>query len=426
MSTTIQKALALMLLTLPCTSINAANFTPNYDENKVGEYILPKAIDNIPSEFKGDAKQFWQQQQRQTLLNLFQDHVYGKTFAFDDIKIIHISPKKHLVDTQGVWQTVDMQIGTQQVQLLLVLPDIKTPAPIILGYNFCGNHSVMHNSELALSKTWANPQVCGDKVDATALTTDHHQFTAASRGIRAYRWPAPLMLEQGFGFATLYYGDILPDNPEAFEQFIQKNKPDEKSDDYSAIGIWAAGLSTVMNYLITREDIDHNNIIVFGHSRLGKTALWAGANDPRFSMVIANNSGEGGAALAKRHYGETVASITQDFPHWFNKTYASHGADTKTLPVDQHLLLSLIAPRPIYIASAENDQWADPKGEFLSVLNAKEIYQLYTTDIFTEFDFPATETPLHSRLNYHYRQGAHDVFSYDWKQYLSVAKKYLN
>ncbi len=422
--TIIKKLLAGSLL-LCAGPAFAANFTPNYDESNVGEYTLPRALSEKEASNPQSAKQLWEQSRRTEVLELFREHVYGKPLSFGAMKIRNVSPKTRLADAKGFRQTVDLELNGRTVQLLLTMPESKKPVPVFIGYNFCGNHSVIRGTFLPVSPQWANPSVCADKVDATAPTTENNRFTPESRGIRAYRWPENLILSEGFGFVTLYYGDILPDAPQAFRDFIGKSRPGESPDEYSAIGVWAAGLSSVMDYLVTRPDIDRDNVIVFGHSRLGKTALWAGANDQRFSMVISNNSGEGGAALARRNYGETLGSITQDFPHWFNKKYASYGEDTNALPVDQHLLMALVAPRPLYVASAQNDQWADPKGEFLSVRNAEQVYKLYTSDVFSETEFPATETPLHSRLSYHYRKGAHDVFTYDWQQYLTVAKKYL-
>lgn len=400
----------------------AADFEPNYDESKVGTYALPSATDTQQTL----TKDYWEQTGRDTILSLFKTHVYGQSFKFDQITVIQSSPKHPLTDIKGYWQTVELMLDQQKVQLLIVMPETSQAVPVFLGYNFCGNHSVIQDASIAISKSWANPQVCGHKVDPTALTTLNNEFTVASRGIRAYRWPIHDILSRGYGVVTAYYGDILPDNPDAFAAFIKSYKLKQSEAEYSAIGIWAGGLSAIIDFLETQKHIDSKKIIAFGHSRLGKTALWAGATDKRFSYVISNNSGEGSAALARRNYGETLGSISKDFPHWFTRQYANYGDKVDQLPVDQHLLISLIAPRPVYVASAEGDQWADPKGEFLAVHYAKPVYALYTSDLFKEAEQPATEVPLHSRVNYHYRKGPHDVFSYDWQQYLTVADRYFN
>ncbi|NDO80047.1 hypothetical protein CJP72_04415 [Citrobacter sp. NCU1] len=399
----------------------AEGFTPNYDESKTGSLSLPQLI---PAGTK-DARVEWETTRRSEILNLFHDNVYGKAFTFKTVKVIKTSAKHPLTLSKGYWQTVDLSLDGRPAQLLMYMPESTKPAPVFVGYNFCGNHGVTFNPELPVSTQWANPLVCGSKVDPTLVTTLHNTFTPASRGVRAYRWPFDDIVSQGFGVATLYYGDVVPDNPADFQRFIQTSRPGEAVGDYSAIGVWAGGLSAVADYLQTRNDVDSNRLAVVGHSRLGKTALWAGANDVRFRYVIANDAGEGGAALARRNYGETLASITTDFPHWFSAKYASYANNINALPVDQHMLISLIAPRPVYVASAKEDQWSDPKGEFLSVVAAKSVYRLYTDDIFTTDQQPKTGQPLHSRLNYHYREGVHDIYHYDWQQYLEVGKKYL-
>ncbi len=425
-----KKLLTLSLSLLLPFVAQAADFKPNYDESLVGNNALPSAAPKGTSL----SKEYWEQTGRNNVLQAFRDNVYGQTFAFPKIQVMSTSKKHALPDVDGFWQTVELRLGKENVQLLLMLPNAKNtknakktqkPVPVFLGFNFCGNHSVLQDPNLPISTKWANPQVCGHKVDPTSPTNVNNQFLPASRGIRAYRWPVHNIISQGFGIATLYYGDVLEDRPEAFAPFIKSYKPNESADDYSAIGVWSAALSSVADYLVTRPEIDKNRLIAFGHSRLGKTSLWAGANDARFKFIISNNSGEGGAALARRNYGETLASISTDFPHWFNKNYATFGARVNELPVDQHLLISLIAPRPVYVASAENDQWADPKGEFLAVHHAKEVYALYTQNLFSQSEQPKVEMPLHSVLSYHYRKGAHDVFEYDWQNYLKVAKEFL-
>ena len=185
-------------------------------------------------------------------------------------------------------------------------------------------------------------------------------------------------------------------------------------------------MSRVMDYLEKETLIDEKKVILFGHSRLGKTSLWAGALDQRFSMVISNNSGCGGAALSRRRFGEKVSDITKNWSHWFAKNFQKYSENESSLPIDQHMLISLIAPRPVYVASASKDSWADPRGEFISAKQASKVYKLYGMQGIELYDYPKVNTPIHQRIGYHLRDGKHDVTNYDWIQYIKFANMHIN
>jgi hypothetical protein len=307
------------------------------------------------------------------------------------------------------------------MDLLIYLPKGKKRAPLYLGLNFGGNHAQTHDPGVFISH--ASMRVSNRKDEGK--TVDENP-----RGLQASRWPIEMILSNGFGVATAYYGDLEPDYPEGWKKGVRGHFAADganhvfRADEWGAIGAWAWGLSKAMDYLETDRKVDAKRVAVIGHSRLGKTALWAGATDQRFAIVISNESGEGGAALSRRNFGETVERINTAFPHWFCGNYKTFNSRVAQLPVDAHMLIALAAPRPVYIASAQGDEWADPHGEFLAAKSAEPVYGLYKLKGTGADKMPEVNQPVAGTIGYHMRSGPHDITSYDWEQYIVFASRH--
>jgi hypothetical protein len=246
------------------------------------------------------------------------------------------------------------------------------------------------------------------------------------RGMKSPFWPAELIVSRGYAAAVIDNDDADPDYDDGFRNGVhgifdrfQGRRP---ADAWGTIAAWAWGASRVMDYFETDSDIDAAKTAVVGHSRSGKAALWAGAVDERFAMVVSNNSGSTGAAIARGKIGETIKDINERFPHWFNENYKAFNEREAELPVDQHMLLSLIAPRLLYVASATQDEWADPVSEFLALVHAGPVYRLFGYETIGIEQFPPPDSPIYvDRMGYHLRTGEHDLTEYDWNCFMDFA-----
>lgn len=395
----------------------------NYDEAKVPSYTLPEVLQATDGTAITTPQQ-WRAIRRPQLLALFEEHVYGcMAPSLVPTSVVTEAQEDAALDGKAIRHEAALHFGDDGsgpvLHVLIYLPAGATaqqPIPLFLGCNFQGNHTIHPTEPIRLAKVW------------DAKHPDQpQQADESTRGAKASRWPVETILARGYGVATIYYGDIDPDFDDGFKNGVHALFPQlqQRGDNWSSIGAWAWGLSRVLDYLETDSRVDSQRVAVIGHSRLGKTALWAGAQDERFALVISNNSGCGGAALARREFGETVARINSAFPHWFCQNHKSYGPRVNQLPVDQHQLIALVAPRPVYVASASEDLWADPRGEFLSCMAADPVYRLLETDGLPGHDMPPVDQPIHGQIGYHLRKGKHDITLYDWQQYLDFADRHL-
>lgn len=362
----------------------------------------------------------WKKVHRLAIMDFFLTDVYGhypQKQVTPRFELLEQSDKA--LGGKAVRKQVAIHLDGMPTPILLLIyqpAGVKGKVPAFVGMNFKGNHQVNIDPEIIISDNAPKGKDLG---------------TDAPRGAASSRWPLEEIVGAGYAVATIYRGDVDPDHDDGFKNGIHplfyragQTKPD--AEEWGTIGAWAWGLSRVMDYLEQDKSIDHKRVAVIGHSRLGKTALWAGATDERFAIAISNDSGCGGAALSARKVGETVAKINKSFPHWFCDNYNKYNDNEEALLVDQQGLIALIAPRPVYVASATEDTWADPEGEFLSALYASPVYELYGKKGLAVSSMPKPEQPsIEGYVGYHIRTGKHDITLYDWQQYIKFANQHF-
>jgi hypothetical protein len=412
-----------------------AGIPVNYDEAKVGTYTLPDPLTPANGKPVRDAKT-WTTKRRPEIVKLFATEQYGvapgrpEGESFDvydkgtpalggkairkQVRIYMAKGKDGLPDKS--WPSIDV------VEYLPA--SAKGPAPMLLSINF-------NAVQLAVDDAGIVPQMVWDEKTNTRMMP-----AAPTVGRTFGRIPVEKFVDAGFGVATFYYGDVDPDDATGFAEGIrarymkagQTGEADRAGDAWGSIAAWAWGMSRVEDYFETDKDVDAKRVTIHGVSRLGKTVMWAGANDTRFAAVIASCSGEGGAALSRRDYGETIAHLTERtrYPYQFAANYAKWGGFPDHAPMDANLLVALIAPRPLLLQTGSTDNWSDPKGEFLAAVAAGPVYRLLgKQDLGTDV-WPAAKTPIFSNgLNYFMHEGGHGMVVGDWDVYLEFLKMHL-
>lgn len=349
---------------------------------------------------------------REEILSLFEEYVYGTMPDAGFSTSFEVVEEGTALDGAAIRRQVKITVttskGSSDALMLLYIPNQDTAAPVVIGLNFNGNHTVL-----------ADPSI----LTSFAFDTETEGWEE-QRGSAASRWNIENSIARGYAVATIYANDFSPDSSKLYNSRVISLFDEE---EFMAVGAWAFGLMRGVDYLVQDPAIDGEHIAVVGHSRLGKAAVWAGANDQRIGMVISNDSGNSGASLSRGNHGETVKSINMAFPHWFCSNYSEYGGNESALPVDQNLLLAAVAPRKLYVASARNDLWADPQGAWNSLMAATNAFALYGLEVIPYSpEQPEADVPAWTdAMGYHVRTGWHNIQTEDWTFYLDYMDRYF-
>jgi hypothetical protein len=398
----------------------------NYDEAKAGGYELPPVLTTRAGKPVRTAAE-WNRRRRSEILALYRDHVHGHTPAKlpKDLSFTVVEEDPKALGGTAHRKQVEIRFSKQPdapvMHLLLYTPAAaKGPVPVFLALHFNGNWALVDDPAVRLYEMWDR------KTQKRALPG-----ADVKRGT-SKEWDVPLVLSRGYGVAAIHYGDIEPDfeggagRPFGVRALYQKPGQNERGPkDWGAIGAWAWGMSRGLDYLQKDRQVDGKKVIAVGQSRLGKTVLWAGAQDQRFAMVIASCSGEGGAALSRRDYGENLDNMTSRYLYQFSESFARYNKNWNALPVDAHMLVALIAPRPLLLNTGSEDRWSDPKGEFLAAQAASPVWALFGKKGLDGVEQPPLDRPVLNDLAFHEHTGRHAILATDWKVFLDYAAAQL-
>ncbi len=397
-----------------------------YDESKIPAYTVPDASIAPESKFKATTALEWYTKVRPEILDIMQRDQYGYMPPRPaKMNFVLLEESDNALKGKAIRKQYRVELedlgGKHYFEVLIYIPKReKKPVPAVIGLNFGGNHTITDEPEVVLSKKWMR------LMNRPNFRTTHHKALDWQRGKVADRWDVNKLIDNGYAFVTVCYGDIYPDyenvdgSPDSIYQIFHKDSGFSKGPATIA---WAWGNSRIFDLLETLPEIDKRKVAITGHSRLGRTAVLTGALDPRFACVLGNNAGEMGIALSRRIYGETVQLITEQFPYWFSPNLNKWNGKENELPLDRHQLAACVAPRLLYVAIAEADKWGDPKGEFLGLKEAAKVYQKFygSKKIPTDSDFKIGQF-IGDGVGFHVRPGKHDMNYTDWDYYI----KFLN
>jgi hypothetical protein len=412
---------ALGVLAVALTTIAADYPPPDQLPSKPGLPDPTMMFDGT----KVTSKQQWETKRKPELKALFEHYMYGRYPAKPD-KVTGkvLFEDQRMTGTAMEVKEIEITFGPPEwpkIYLLVARPLGKTPVGCFVGENFGGNHLLISDNRVRIPTAWVPARYPG---------VEENKATAEGRGKQADTWPLEQIVARGYAVATFYCGDIQPDRPDV-RGGIRATAPDSDKpshgDETATIMWWAWGIHRAVDYLTTDKNIDPKRIAVVGHSRLGKTALLAGAFDDRIAVVIPNQAGCGGTGPSRHNdpKAETVARINKSFPHWFCGNFKAFNNDPSKLPFDQNCLVAICAPRPVLFTNAAEDLWANPSGQFEVLKAANPAYKLYGKEGITAEKMPGTNELIASRLGYWIRPGKHAMSPPDWKTYMDYADQWL-
>jgi len=400
-----------------------AGIPVNYTEAEVGIYQLPDPLVLASGAPVTDADS-WYRQRRPEILDVLVEQQFGRAPGRPEAMSFDVfDAGTPAFDGRAVRRQVTIYFSEDKsdyyVDLLIYLPaDADGPVPLLLQAGWSANNLAVDEPGIRVGRSWSAQT--GTRTPATS-------GRAFGGGLRVIE-----LIERGYGTAVFNYNDIEPDALDSLSGSVRSlylgdGATEAPPAEWRAIAAWAWGISRIVDYLETDAGVDAGRIALTGASRLGQTALWAGASDQRIALIIASVSGEGGAALSRRDYGETVAHLVAPsrFPYWYAGNYARWADRMPAAPFDSHFIISLIAPRPLLLQTGSTDKWSDPYGEFLAAKAATPVYELLGATGIDEYSQPPLGEPMMNTLGYLMHDGGHGVLPADWTVFLDFMDKYL-
>ena len=404
-----------------------AGIPANYTEAKTGSYTLPDPLKFADGSPVTDAKA-WFEKRRPELFKLIEENEYGRVPPRPTAMTFDVFDKSTpAFDGKALRRQVTIYFSASKtdnyVDVLLYLPPKAIdPVPVLLEFGWIANNlAVLDDPGVKVGRRWDPQQKT--RVPATPIANDRGMFRL--RNIAD-------VLARGYAVATFCYTDIDPDALGAMAQgiraaYLKPGQTDRAPDEWGSVAAWGWGASRIIDWFETDPSIDPKRIAITGASRLGKTVLWTAARDERVACVIASVSGEGGAALSRRDYGETIAHLVAPtrYPYQFAINYQKWAGKANDMPWDSHTIIALVAPRPILLQTGSTDKWSDPYGEFLAAKAATPVFVLLGQKGIEQYSLPATGKPLMNTLGYLIHDGPHGVLPADWPVFLDFLDKHL-